>query len=676
MKSIARSTSRVITDAVASVAVRAFLLFALLVPLNAAAQDAVLRIAVDEAQNAVTERLIERFKTRVLETVEGGLRIDLHRQARPGEHTLAAVRNGQIEMALLPLQLFIAGDAEALVHPWQIQNVRDARAAQKSEVGARVMTRIEAAHSVLGVAFLTTGFTRLATVNRPIVEANDLKGLKIRTGAVQSNQASLVIAAQGAVPVQTAFGELKSALVMGAIDGVIVPSDERVVSLQLGDTLRHVVEQPYQPIVHVLVVNKQFWRDLNYRAQDALSSVAEEIADEVGPLIAEQEGRLNVYLAEFGSSLKQITDATLSDFRSASAASWMARQERGAADYLDRVLAHVSLAKAPHTFAVEAPPLRARGNHVIYFATNRAFEHNTSLKLAFGSTPEAGRNVHLGRVTVTLAPERKLDSDPDRIAKLSDFEVMEEPASFHDAIRGHVQASKSKTAVVFVHGYNNKFHQALQRAATLREDSAPDATVIAYSWPSDGALLSYAYDEDMVRSTVLSFQGFMTSMENALGRNAISIVAHSMGSRVVIDYLRLLIAQSQSAPRFKAIVLAAADVQLTELGQIRNEVKGLTERVTVYSSAHDAALWLSEDIHRTTRLGRTSPSTMFLEPDIDTIDASDIDRRWFATRHGYVFDRRAGVVDLKAVIAGEPVDARPGLERLARGPMYFWKLKE
>jgi esterase/lipase superfamily enzyme/TRAP-type C4-dicarboxylate transport system substrate-binding protein len=647
----------------------------MLFPQPTAAQDAVMRLAVGRWQGATVEQLLSRYKARVEEHLEGSLRIEIVTDARSPELLLAAVRAGEVEMALLPLQLFNAPDADTLVQPWQLTNVGDARAAQKSEVGARVMVRIETSHGVLGVGYVTTGFTRLATARRPIMEASDLKGLKIRTATVQKSQASLVIAQQGATPVQTAFAEVYTALAAGNIDGVVLPADERTATMRLGETLKHFVEQPYQPIVHVLIVHPQIWRNLNYRAQVVLADAAEEIADEAGAAIAKQEDVLNAHLAAVGSSRQTIPDAVLAEFKAASVASWARAQERGSADYLGMALTRISLTKAKATALGEAPPSQTRGSHPIFFATNRAFENNTSIKLAFGSAPELSSGVNLGRLTIELAADRKLDSDPDRMAKLGNLEIFDGPSAFTQALRGQVQSSRTKQVVIFVHGYNNKFHEALQRAATLREDSAPDAVVLAYSWPSDGAILTYAYDEDMIRHTVLNFHRFMETVEGAVGRASVSLVAHSMGSRVAIDYLRALIASPARNGRFRALVLAAADVQLSEVAQIRNEVKGLAGRVTIYSSAHDRALWLSEDIHRNLRLGRTTAKTIFVEPDIDSIDASDIDSRWFSTRHGYVFDRRAGVVDLKAVLTGQPPSARR-LDRQSRGTAYYWKLKE
>ena len=51
-----------------------------------------------------------------------------------------------------------------------------------------------------------------------------------------------------------------------------------------------------------------------------------------------------------------------------------------------------------------------------------------------------------------------------------------------------------KDALVFVHGYNTTFKDALFRAAQLAYDLKFDGPVFVYSWPSGGAVTSYVYD--------------------------------------------------------------------------------------------------------------------------------------------------------------------------------------
>ena len=67
----------------------------------------------------------------------------------------------------------------------------------------------------------------------------------------------------------------------------------------------------------------------------------------------------------------------------------------------------------------------------------------------------------------------------------SDQEINNELASI---------AASNNPVVVFLHGYNNSFSDALRRAATIKNDIAGDGTVISYTWPSDGSVLGYGYD--------------------------------------------------------------------------------------------------------------------------------------------------------------------------------------
>ena len=51
-------------------------------------------------------------------------------------------------------------------------------------------------------------------------------------------------------------------------------------------------------------------------------------------------------------------------------------------------------------------------------------------------------------------------------------------------------------ALVFVHGYDTSFDNALYRTAQIAYDLKFDGAPFLYSWPSGGAVASYAYDRE------------------------------------------------------------------------------------------------------------------------------------------------------------------------------------
>ena len=64
--------------------------------------------------------------------------------------------------------------------------------------------------------------------------------------------------------------------------------------------------------------------------------------------------------------------------------------------------------------------------------------------------------------------------------------------------RFHVRiaATPKRRALVFVHGYNTRFEEAVYRLAQIVNDSHAPVTPILFTWPSRGKLLAYAYDRE------------------------------------------------------------------------------------------------------------------------------------------------------------------------------------
>lgn len=169
----------------------------------------------------------------------------------------------------------------------------------------------------------------------------------------------------------------------------------------------------------------------------------------------------------------------------------------------------------------------------------------------------------------------------------------------------------------------------------------------------------------------------------------ISVVAHSMGSRLLTKYLAGLPERGirPHQIRFKNVIYAAADISTTFFRQKEEQpfdpnhpLSSYAERVTVYSSKHDRPLGLSQKLHRDQRLGLADQNTIYLDEDITAIDASLIDppklfqKFTFATRHSYVFDKAAGIRDLSMLLSGHDVSQRPGITKRTRDGLIFWEL--
>ena len=59
-----------------------------------------------------------------------------------------------------------------------------------------------------------------------------------------------------------------------------------------------------------------------------------------------------------------------------------------------------------------------------------------------------------------------------------------------------IAANPRHHALVFVHGYNTRFEEAVYRFAQITHDSGTDVVPVLFTWPSRGKALAYLYDRE------------------------------------------------------------------------------------------------------------------------------------------------------------------------------------
>ena len=284
------------------------------------------------------------------------------------------------------------------------------------------------------------------------------------------------------------------------------------------------------------------------------------------------------------------------------------------------------------------------------------------------SARRAIADLSFGEALIGLRSGRRLDDDLKDVTEIFDVTLIDDDVFTEQTLKDI--ADSGAPVIIYLHGYNNTFADALRRGAVLNADHAPDAVVIVYSWASEGLTLSYAYDESSSESSTTSFKDFMYFVTKVIPAERISIVAHSMGARVLLPFVESLQDRdlNPQGNRFANLVFAASDVSQDRFLNVEDRplvrpvqpLSAYAEEVTVYVSQYDWALKLSVFVHRDKRLGRAKPEDMVEDPDIITIDAADIDPRRFyqnfttINRHSYIFDKPEGVQDLADMLARVP----------------------
>jgi esterase/lipase superfamily enzyme len=226
-------------------------------------------------------------------------------------------------------------------------------------------------------------------------------------------------------------------------------------------------------------------------------------------------------------------------------------------------------------------------------------------------------------------------------------------------------SNAGRDLLVFIHGFDNTFEDGITRAALNREflaasgKSGTDTTVLAFSWPSLGKIVSvpvldadYRHDQKMATLSGVHLMSFFAQIEPVLRMARANgyrtyLLAHSMGNLALQSAVEnWFLHGNGNAELFNVSILAAADCGFDAFAQPHltglDGLSLLTSRVSVYYSGEDKVLDLSRIINGLQRLGQEGPKdgtdqTTFPAATYRMFDATNI-RDYdlnFLTSHQY-----------------------------------------
>jgi esterase/lipase superfamily enzyme len=168
---------------------------------------------------------------------------------------------------------------------------------------------------------------------------------------------------------------------------------------------------------------------------------------------------------------------------------------------------------------------------------------------------------------------------------------------------------KNRKVLVFVHGFNNRYEDAVYRFAQIVHDSDADAAPILFTWPSAGRLFDYNYDRE---STLYSRDGLETVLRLLAEDPQVSdvtVLAHSMGTWLAMESLRqMAIRDGRVAPKIRNVILASPDIDVDVFGHQFRDLGDRHPKFTVFVSRDDRALAVSRFVAgNVNRLGQIDP---------------------------------------------------------------------
>lgn len=565
----------------------------------------------------------------------------------------SALAAGQADVAIL----------SALQKPFPVGSyvpgagIEGSRKRQQSPVGALELAKLER-ENLVGLAFWNAPSNIVASMTR-LTQADELQGLKVR---VTNPGQAAILSAYGASTTNLAFGELYMALQTGLIDGAAVPN-QFLFSSGISSITQTVVPEAGSSVEFYLVVRQAYWAELSPRARSILARSAREAGTISDTIAANRDNETLRALQQQGVNVLPIEDAQRDEILKLTSVTWSNREGRPDPEVLTMAY-QASFAPPPPRVQRPVSPATSRR---VFFATNRAYDPNEDIEFRFGSN-RANSGLILGTADVAFEAARSLDDDIEDVSKIASLTTSGTDDSFTKELKA--ASGKSKQGVlVFVHGYSNRFNDAIRRAAHIAIETNFQGPVVAFSWPSEGETLLYSHDEDRIQGTQPDFRKLMSLIESKFDRADIHLLSHSMGARVLLGYVDTLSTQPRDGRIYRSITVAAGDTPNEVLGQQLHFLRILSPSVSVYFSEKDRALWLSNQLHAMTRVGNNIADRLFVSNEtksfgaagFDFIDARPIDDDIFAfsPRHAYLFDKRPAIKDYAQILtAGKPAEER------------------
>lgn len=207
------------------------------------------------------------------------------------------------------------------------------------------------------------------------------------------------------------------------------------------------------------------------------------------------------------------------------------------------------------------------GEHRIFVATTRqrsseareVFDGERALTLSYAVTDVTVPAVHKpGRLERPKTGKR----DPSRFFTAESVAGYDEAAGFENALSREI-AARGGRALVFVHGYNTRFDDAVYRMTQIVHDAGYAGAPILFSWASRGSTVDYIYDRDSATVARDGLEQTLRAVRRA-GATRIDIIAHSMGNWATLEALRQLAISGDRdiGGRLGDVILASPDVDV------------------------------------------------------------------------------------------------------------------
>ncbi|WP_338283164.1 alpha/beta hydrolase [Sinorhizobium sp. KGO-5] len=226
-----------------------------------------------------------------------------------------------------------------------------------------------------------------------------------------------------------------------------------------------------------------------------------------------------------------------------------------------------------------------------------------------------------------LPPSPETDFAVTRVRKLASDDEARSWFQMHNQ-GGHV--------LLFVHGFNNRYEDAVFRLAQIVHDSGAHATPILFTWPSRARVFDYNYDKESTNYSRTALEDTLRTLANSPHVKDVTILAHSMGTWLTMEALRQMgIRDGKIAPKIENVILASPDIDLDVFAKQWVDMGKVRPKFTVFVSQDDRALAVSRLISGdVSRLGAIDPTAEPYRTQLEHAGITAIDLTKVETEDG------------------------------------------
>ena len=286
------------------------------------AQTTTLKISHQFPGGSVTEgdfrdRLCRMFATEVEKRTKGGLKFEVY----PGSSLMktnsqfSAMRKGALDMSLVPLS-YAGGELPEVnigLMPGLVTSYEQGYGWKNAEIG-RELNKFLLEKGIVVVSWIWQA-GGVASRTKPIVEPEDVKGLKIRGG---SREMDLILKAAGAAVVSLPSNEIYAAMQTGAMDAALTSSTS-LISFRLEEVSKNLTTgrgKAYWFMFEPLMMSKAIFDKLTKDQQATIMAVGGEME-----AFARKAAQLDDSLV---AAVYQRTGAKVVDLSAATVKKWQA----------------------------------------------------------------------------------------------------------------------------------------------------------------------------------------------------------------------------------------------------------------------------------------------------------------------------------------------------------------